>query len=259
VLAASALAGTLAGIDLFLVIVAASLLYTGGMFLNDAFDQDIDSIERPERPLPSKAVSSGTVWAVGLAMLAIGTIVLGSITWQAGVVGLLLAISILVYNAWHKGNSFAPFVMGLCRALVYIATGAAASAALSWPLVTAAGALLLYVAGLTFAAKEESFDALQSWWPLLLLAAPLVRVLIGGVSMPFAIFLLIVAVAIVIALFFLKRRDPGDVGRAVSLLIATIALCDALTAAAAGDLAIAVMCCALFALTLILQRAVPGT
>lgn len=48
VLAASVLSGGTTPIRLFLVMLAASLLYTGGMFLNDAFDQNIDRAERPE-------------------------------------------------------------------------------------------------------------------------------------------------------------------------------------------------------------------
>lgn len=193
-------------------------------------------------------------------MLGSGVVILGSITWQAGVVGIFLAAAILIYDAWHKGNSFAPFIMGLCRALVYIATGAAIGSTLYWPLIAAAAALLLYVAGLTFAAKEESFDTLQSWWPLILLAAPLVRPLLtDSVQSPVPLFLLAAAAAIATAFLFFKRRDAGDVGRAVSLLIAAIALCDALTAAAAGDTTIALVCCALFALTLLLQRVIPGT
>lgn len=260
VLAASVLAGGLTEIELLSVMLAASLLYTAGMFLNDAFDNDVDEVERPGRPLPSGAVSSATAWTVGFVLLAIGIVILGSISWQAGVAGLTLSASILVYDAWHKGNSFAPFIMGLCRALVYIATGAAVGSALSWPLIAAAGALLLYVAGLTFAAKEESFDTLQSWWPLVFLAAPLVQPLLrGSAQFPVLLFLLVAAIAIAVAFSFLKRRAAGDVGRAVSLLIAAIALCDAVAAATADNMTIALVCCALFVLTLLLQRIVPGT
>ena len=39
-----------------LLALAFSLLYTGGMYLNDAFDRDIDARERPERPIPSGRV-----------------------------------------------------------------------------------------------------------------------------------------------------------------------------------------------------------
>jgi hypothetical protein len=37
------------------------------MYLNDAFDQEIDARERPERPIPSGAVSARTVFGAGFA------------------------------------------------------------------------------------------------------------------------------------------------------------------------------------------------
>src|SRR4051794_17851653 len=50
--------------------LAMSLLYVGGMFLNDAFDQEIDAKERPERPIPSGLVSSSEVYSIGFGLLA---------------------------------------------------------------------------------------------------------------------------------------------------------------------------------------------
>ena len=34
------------------------MFYIGGMYLNDAFDRDIDARERPERPIPSGHVGA---------------------------------------------------------------------------------------------------------------------------------------------------------------------------------------------------------
>ncbi|HVR20889.1 MAG TPA: UbiA family prenyltransferase, partial [Polyangiaceae bacterium] len=51
--------------------VAASLLYSGGMFLNDAFDAGVDARERPERPIPSGRIGKATVLALGFGMLAL--------------------------------------------------------------------------------------------------------------------------------------------------------------------------------------------
>lgn len=52
VLAGAALAGA-AGVSppaLVALMIAISLFYVGGMWLNDAFDAEIDARERPERP-----------------------------------------------------------------------------------------------------------------------------------------------------------------------------------------------------------------
>ena len=70
VLAGSALAGAATGVSVFCAMLAASAFYVGGMYLNDAFDRDIDSRERPERPIPSGAISAKSVFAIGFGLLA---------------------------------------------------------------------------------------------------------------------------------------------------------------------------------------------
>ena len=47
------------------VMLAITLFYTGGMYLNDAFDADIDALERPNRPIPSGQISAKAVSAIG--------------------------------------------------------------------------------------------------------------------------------------------------------------------------------------------------
>jgi len=47
-----------------LVAVAMVLFYTAGMVLNDLADAEIDRRERPERPIPSGAVSPAAAVAV---------------------------------------------------------------------------------------------------------------------------------------------------------------------------------------------------
>jgi hypothetical protein len=67
------------------------------------------------------------------------------------------------------------------------------------------------------------------------------------------------AVLIGLALWFLRRRQAGDVPRAVVSLIAGISLLDAVLIAAVGGLGIAWLAALGFVLTLVLQRFVPGT
>src|SRR5207247_84954 len=61
---------------LLLVCIGTSSLYVGGMFLNDAFDADFDRQHRPERPIPSGAISRSAVWQWGFFWLLIGVIIL---------------------------------------------------------------------------------------------------------------------------------------------------------------------------------------
>ena len=46
-------------------IVSISLFYTGGMFLNDAFDAAFDTAIRSDRPIPAGDVSRAEVVLVG--------------------------------------------------------------------------------------------------------------------------------------------------------------------------------------------------
>src|SRR5229473_4560703 len=62
----------------------ATLLYVAGMFLNDAFDVGFDRRHRPERPIPSGAISLKSVWRWGFAFLASGA---ASLLWLGPVIG----------------------------------------------------------------------------------------------------------------------------------------------------------------------------
>ncbi|MGB0084023.1 MAG: UbiA family prenyltransferase, partial [Rhodomicrobiaceae bacterium] len=165
-----------------LAAVGISLLYVAGMYLNDAFDRNIDAAERPDRPIPSGLVSVDTVFAIGFGLMLAG---LGFILWADAVestptgwrpllAGLFLAGAILFYDWNHKGNALSPLFMGLCRVLAYLVAGYAAVAAPAPGLFLVALVSLLYLIGLTYIAKQEALDRFDALWPLLFLAAPVV-------------------------------------------------------------------------------------
>jgi hypothetical protein len=243
-----------------LVMLAASLLYLAGMYLNDYFDRAIDAAERPDRPIPAGEIGAATVAAAGFGLLLAGVAVLVPVGGRTVGVALVLAGVIVAYDMFHKGNPIAPVIMGLCRALVYGAAATAAAGSISGFVSLAALALLAYVAGLTYAARQESLDHVGNLWPLALLAAPSLLALpaLGGGAA--AIIYLALPAATAYAVYHLAARPvPGAVPRAVSLLIAGIALVDAALLASAGALAPAMVAVAGFALTLTAQRFIAGT
>lgn len=258
--------GALADAQVVPLLLALSLFYVGGMYLNDAFDAEIDARERPERPIPSGQVSRGTVFGLGFAMLALG---LASLAWIGAmgdtglwppVGGLGLAAAIVFYDWYHKANPLSPVVMGLCRVLVYVTAGLCVALPLPAPLWIGAGLLLCYLIGLTYVAKQENLGEVKNLWPLLFLAAPVVAGLVYAVERPVtALFWLAFVIWMGVALWFLRRRQPGDIPRAVVSLIAGISLLDALLIAASGAPGLAVLALAGFGLTLVLQRVVSGT
>lgn len=269
-LAAVVLAGgTVADWRVFLpLLLAMTLFYVGGMYLNDAFDAGIDARQRPERAIPSGRVARSTVFAVGFAMLAAGVAVVVWLTaGGSGPAGMLpaaaavaLAAAIVFYDWYHKTNPLSPVVMGLCRALVYVTAGLAVAVPLPGALVAGALLLLCYLIGLTYVAKQENLGEVRNLWPLLFLAAP---VIYGGMlasSRPVAaVFLLPFAAWLLWALYLVRRRAPGDIPRAVVSMLAGICLFDALVIAGSGQPEVAIVAVLGFGLTLLLQRYVPGT
>jgi 4-hydroxybenzoate polyprenyltransferase len=252
------------------LLIALSLFYVAGMYLNDAFDAEIDQKERPERPIPSGAIDLRTVFAASFVMFMVGLCLLTWIGFVAeggtggwpSLAGLVLVISIVAYDWHHKQNPFSPYIMGVCRMMVYIAAGLCFLVPPSAWLLLAAVLLFSYLIGLTYIAKQENQSEIDSLQPALLLALPLLY----GAYMIFAhaSFTLVAAfvallVVVVIAMWMLSRRLPGDIGLAVSVLIAGICLVDAMFLASAGETVLAWWAIAGFALTLLLQRVVPGT
>jgi 4-hydroxybenzoate polyprenyltransferase len=154
VIAAAALAGGAPWRTIAVMAFAMSALYIGGMYLNDAFDRETDAAQRPSRPIPAGEASTQAVFAIGFGLLALGTAVSAMFGWQAAVACLVLCGVIILYNWHHKRNPMSPLLMGLCRALVYIVTGAALGATLATPVLIGAAILLAYVAGLTLASKR---------------------------------------------------------------------------------------------------------
>jgi hypothetical protein len=243
------------------VLLAMSLFYVGGMYLNDYFDRAIDARERPERPIPAGAISPGAVAAIGFGLLGAGMLAAALTGWTAAALAALLGAAVIAYDLHHKDNPWAPVVMGACRALVYCAAAAGISGNVSLPVVAAAAAMGAYVAGLTYAARQESLDQVGNLWPLLLLAAPMVLALgaldhgVGAI----AIYLLPFA-AIGFAIYLLAQRPgAGAVSRAVALLIAAISLVDAAMLAGFGAVGPALAAIVGFPVTLTAQKYISGT
>jgi len=250
------------------LMVALSLCYVAGMFLNDAFDREFDARHRRERPIPSGRASAAEVFGAGFGMLAAGIVVLGWLGygiadgtgWRPLVTGLLLAATILAYDWRHKQNPMSPVVMGLCRMLVYVVAACAVIAEPPGRVFLAGLLLLSYLVGLTYIARQEHLDRVANLWPLLLLALPVAWGVRPALADAVVAVLWFAFVGWVLySLSFLKRRRPGDVPRAVGGLLAGICLWDALVIAAEGSPGLAAVAVGGFLLTLGLQRFVSPT
>jgi hypothetical protein len=244
-----------------LVLVAMSLFYVSGMYLNDYFDRAIDARERPERSIPSGAISARAVAVIGFGLLGVGFVVTAAMGPAPTAMAALLAVAILTYDLRHKGNPLGPVIMGACRALVYGATAAALTGSVPMFVVVSAVAIAAYVAGVTYAARQEGLDKIGNLWPLALLVAPMVVAMAAFHQGPGAIAVyLLLATWIAAAIYLLARRPGvGSVSRAVGWLIAGISLCDAAVLASVDAIMPALAAIGGFLVTLGSQKYIAGT
>lgn len=221
------------------LLAGASLLYTGGMFLNDAADARWDREHRSERPIATGRVSERAVWAAAV-MFLLGGLAMVLIGGANGWVSLALMAAIVAYDLYHKPWKGSVLVMGLCRVLLYLTAGSAVVE--GWELVEG-GQLILkalvlgaYVVGLSLAARGEASGATGGWerrlgW--LLLGLPAVVVMVeavreAGFSGPVWLFAFAHGALMVWVCRLMSLSPRSNIGRAVGWLLAGIPFVDAL-------------------------------
>ena len=239
----------------------ASLLYIGGMFLNDACDVRFDTAHRQERPIPSGAIPARTVWLLSAVLLLGGGVLLAPLGLTTALVTLGLLLCITAYDLVHKRTALAPLLMAGCRFLLYLVAGSATLGGISARLLWCAGALAAYIVGLSFIARREA----QSVKPNLLVLPLFIAPLYGGylgITFNNSIALSLIGVAyvgwVIWSLWHMIKGGAPAIGRTVSALLAGIVLVDMLAVQGGGGL-MPLAFLALFASALILQRTIPAT
>ena len=149
------------------LLLCSSGLYLGGMVMNDFFDYDQDCTQRPERVLPSGIISLQharrlmlVLIASGILAAVIASIVAGHKDWTPVVMALVGLGFITLYNRFAKHSYFGPFIMGLCRSGNVLLGVSLLEPSTPFPFfpppsLYVAGSLGLYVAGITWFAREE--------------------------------------------------------------------------------------------------------
>lgn len=129
----------LIGIGL-LAAAAMSLIYCGGMVLNDYVDHEVDAAERPGRPIPSGRIgaSFSKRLAIGLLVGGLAMVVVADMLSNASIsltpsvpalgLGVGLVVTVVFYNLLHQRWSSAILLMALCRGLLVLACASLAFA-----------------------------------------------------------------------------------------------------------------------------------
>lgn len=200
--------------------LASLALYAAGMVLNDYFDMAEDCLARPERPLPRGEITRRAAGMAGHGLLLAGLVfatlagrVYGGNDPTPGRVTLALMAAVWLYNGWAKRTPLGPVVMGLCRGLNVLLGASVAGEAGVVAAWQPAGACALYIAGLTWFARDDSGTS-RRW--RLAAAAAVVACSLGFAAWTLASMDRLVPVAAIIGLaaFLGSRisralRDPG--------------------------------------------------
>ncbi len=157
-----------------LTLLASFCAYWAGMILNDVVDIEEDRISRPSRPLPAGRISPVIAGHVAHGMLLIGPMLILVATniypaqklWMGAAFGaaMLLSLTVRSYNSSLKPTLVGPVLMGLCRTLNILMAGCcmfslSESSTMPIALVWYAGAIGLYIMGVTVYAKREESES----------------------------------------------------------------------------------------------------
>ena len=260
-LAAGLLNGGQSWNNFYVLVVGATLLYIGGMFLNDAFDAQFDCQFRKERPIPSGQITARAVWFIGGSLLLLGWSLLSLLGLSVAVLALLLVGLIVLYDVVHKRTIFAPLIMASCRFLLYLVAASATLHAVNDAVVWHGLALAAYITGLSYLARGESKLKTDLPWPaLFMLLVPLL------VNLRFKTNRSELAWIVSVFLFAwvmwcLRGLRPGSsrqLGKSVAGLLAGIVLVDwAVVPRMANEFNLVFI--GLFVIALILQRKISAT
>jgi 4-hydroxybenzoate polyprenyltransferase len=216
------------------LLIATSCLYSGGVVLNDAFDADLDAIERPERPIPSGRASRRGAFLVGSSLLTVGIFFAWQVSWLSASLAVLIAFAAVLYDAFCKHHPFwGPLNMGICRGANLLLGVSIVSAMVSnyWFLTLIP---ITYIAAITNLSRGEvnGGSTVHSIVTIVLMSTVFVAIFSLGwiksnllVVFPFALFL---AIRVFIPLIsVLRKPSPEQIQLAVRACVLSMIVLNA--------------------------------
>ncbi|MDB9372741.1 UbiA-like protein EboC [Nodularia sphaerocarpa] len=170
-------------IPLAWLLLATTGLYGGGIVFNDVFDTELDTQERPERPIPSGRASQGVATLLGSWLLSIGIVAASQISWLSTILALSIALAALCYNAFGKHHQiFGPINMGICRGgnLLLGVSVVPATVGEYWFLALIP---IVYIAAITLLSRGEVHGAKVSTGVIALLLIIIVIIMLLGLGL----------------------------------------------------------------------------
>ncbi len=138
------------------IFIGLSLLYVGGIVLNDVFDNRYDCKAKSDKPICLGDVSIKVATLIGHFSLVTGLIFISLPTWINGriisyeiILSVAIIVSIYIYNKFHKKYLWSLFFMGIARFLVYIVSALSVSGIVQNELFFLSILVFLYISLIT--------------------------------------------------------------------------------------------------------------
>jgi 4-hydroxybenzoate polyprenyltransferase len=255
------LAGDTDVVPVILLVFANIGLYGGGVVMNDFFDAALDSVERPERPIPSGLISQMQALVLGLLLLFAGIVSAFFVSPASGTLALAIAVAAVVYDKWAKHHSFiGPLIMGICRGMSLLLGLSVIPAELQT--LSFLGIIpVIYIAAITMISQGEVHGSKKS---VLLGAMGLYALAMAGILFfsflrdSTGLALLFVAAWAIMVLVPLRNAFVNSagpmIGKAVKAGVLGLILMDAAWAAAFGDFYLAFTIAVLLPFSLLLAK-----
>jgi hypothetical protein len=220
--------------ELPFLLSGSALLFVGGTLWGDPFAIGLGFEER-SNPAPTVRLglfSTGQSWGLGLLML--GVLALAWCGTVAAGIGLALAGVIVFAHVMRSVAALSVVVPALCRVLFYLTGAAAGVLGITGSPIWCGLVLAAYVVGVGFLPRQGKAFGPERYWPVALIAVPIVFTMIknDGDSRNSGLLL-----SAVVALWSARSLRPAlwseerDFGKAVTGLVGGIALVDLLAVA----------------------------
>jgi len=248
-------------LPVFLLSLSTIGLYGGGIVFNDVFDADLDKVERPERAIPSGAISKKEATLLGIILLCIGFLAAFAFSVRSGIIAFLILVFALVYNKYGKHHAFfGPLNMGLCRGLNLLLGISILSVSLQSHYFL--GIIpLVYIFSITMISQGEVHGSNRkklyagAFLYLIVIGAILYSAFLRQNIFYAALFLILFAGMIFRPLFTAIKEPVGkNIGKAVKAGVISLILMDAAWASAYGQIFFAMLIALLLPLSLWLAK-----
>ncbi|MEJ2306564.1 MAG: UbiA family prenyltransferase, partial [candidate division WOR-3 bacterium] len=92
----------LIGLHVYLAALSVAIITIAGNLINDYFDVQTDTVNRPDRLIPSGKISKKQALIISIFLFALGNILLTIVDFDLLKIGLAVTVTLVIYTPFFK-------------------------------------------------------------------------------------------------------------------------------------------------------------